>query len=298
MWIWTKKEVPMLRRVISTVALVSCAGIYALAANERATFILSTGERKGGTIVFHGGQNENLINGDLNLGQDNARDLSFPIGQVAVIDFVGGRPAADEMSKVPASGHYLVLRDNTSQPGTFVNMVNGDTLIWRNDSGQEQRYALRDVRRIYLNPDSARTAFRYNRSTANAVGTAGQTTLAPGAIRVEASTPWTDTGIDVRAGDVIAFQGTGEVAFGQSDGMTAGVDGKSDTRSPNYPVSVMPVGGLIGKVGNSAPFPIGGNQQGIRMPTNGRLMLGVNDNELHDNSGFFSVVVNRTGQRR
>jgi hypothetical protein len=60
----------------------------------------------------------------------------------------------------------------------------------------------------------------------------------------------------------------------------------------------MPVGGLIAKVGNSAPFPIGGNTSPIRMPANGRLMLGVNDNELGDNSGFFSVTVQRTGQRR
>jgi len=288
----------MVRRVIATVAIVACAGMYALAAAERATYILTSGERKSGTVVFHGGQNENLINGDLNLGQDNARDLTFRMDQVAVIDFVGGRPAADEMSKVPASGHFLVLRDGTSQPGTFVNMINGDTLIWRNDSGQEQRYGLRDVRRIYLNPDSARTAFRYNGTAPTAVGTAGQTTLAPGAVRVDANVPWTDTGVDVRAGDVVAFQGSGQISFGASEGMTAGVDGKSDMRSPNYPVSVMPVGGLIGKVGNSAPFPIGGNQQGIRMPANGRLMLGVNDNELSDNAGFFSVVVNRTGQRR
>lgn len=288
----------MVRRVIATVAIVACAGMYALAAAERATYILTSGERKSGTVVFHGGQNENLINGDLNLGQDNARDLTFRMDQVAVIDFVGGRPAADEMSKIPASGHFLVLRDGTSQPGTFVNMINGDTLIWRNDSGQEQRYGLRDVRRIYLNPDSARTAFRYNGTARTAVGTAGQTTLAPGAVRVDANVPWTDTGIDVRVGDVVAFQGSGQISFGTGEGMTAGVDGKSDMRSPNYPVSVMPVGGLIGKVGNSAPFPIGGNQQGIRMPANGRLMLGVNDNELSDNGGFFSVVVNRTGQRR
>jgi hypothetical protein len=269
-----------------------------MAASERATFVLTTGERKSGTVVFHGGQNENLINGDLNLGQDNAKDLTYRMDQVAVIDFVGGRPASDEMAKVPASGHYLVLRDGSSQAGTFVNMINGDTLIWRNDSGQEQRHALRDVRRIYLNPESARIAFRYNRNAPNAVGTAGQTSLAPGAVRVDANVAWSDTGVDVRAGDVIAFQGTGQVAFGTSDGMTAGVDGKSDTRSPSYPVPVMPVGGLIAKVGNSAPFPIGGNQQGIRMPANGRLMLGVNDNELGDNSGFFSVIVNRTGQRR
>src|SRR5262245_48958285 len=285
------------KRLISTVALVACAGLYALAATERATFILTSGKRKSGTIVFHGGQNENLINGDLNLGQDNAKDLSFRMDQVAVIDFVGGRPANDEIAKVPPSGQYLVTRDGNGQAGTFVNMINGDTLIWRNQDNQEQRFALRDVRRIYLNPDSARVAFRYN-GTPAAVGTAGQTTLAPGAVRVEANQPWTDSGIDVRAGDLITFQATGTINFGPNAGQSSGVDGKSDTRSPNYPVSAMPVGGLIGKVANSAPFPIGGNQQGIRMPANGRLMLGVNDNELGDNNGFFSVVVSKTGQRR
>jgi hypothetical protein len=120
------------KRVISTVALVACAGLYALAATERATFILTNGERKSGTIVFHGGQNENLINGDLNLGQDNAKDISFRMDQVAVIDLVGGRPANDEIANVPASGHYLVTRDGNGQAGTFVNMINGDTLVWRN----------------------------------------------------------------------------------------------------------------------------------------------------------------------
>ena len=55
----------------------------------------------------------------------------------------------------------------------------------------------------------------------------------------------------------------------------------------------MPVGGLIGQVGNSAPFPIGSNAQPIRMPANGTLMLGVNDNELGDNSGIFTVAITR-----
>jgi hypothetical protein len=51
---------------------------------------------------------------------------------------------------------------------------------------------------------------------------------------------------------------------------------------------------LIGKVGNSAPFPIGSNTQPIVMPADGRLMLGVNDNDWSDNSGFFSVVVTKS----
>ena len=53
----------------------------------------------------------------------------------------------------------------------------------------------------------------------------------------------------------------------------------------------MPVGGLIGRVGTSAPFPIGSNTQPIVMPADGRLMLGINDNQITDNSGAFTVSV-------
>src|SRR5262249_35401034 len=149
----------MLRRAISTGVLVACAGLYAFAANQRATFILTDGERKSGQIVFHGDQRENLINGYLNLSNDNGGpEFTFPIGQVAVVDFVGGRPQQTELSQLPDSGHFLMLRSGQSQPGTFVNMIGGDTLMWRNQAGDTQQYALADVSRIYLNPESARTA--------------------------------------------------------------------------------------------------------------------------------------------
>ena len=61
----------MLRRFICCVAVASCAGTVALIASERATFILVDGERKSGTVVFHGGDHENLIAGNLNLGLDD-----------------------------------------------------------------------------------------------------------------------------------------------------------------------------------------------------------------------------------
>ena len=60
----------------------------------------------------------------------------------------------------------------------------------------------------------------------------------------------------------------------------------------------MGVGGLVGRVGNSAPFPIGSNSSGITMPADGRLMLGVNDDNLNDNSGAFFVRINHTTTRR
>src|SRR5882762_3783050 len=83
---------PMVRRFISAAALVVCAAGYVFAA-ERATFILTNGERKSGEVVFHGGNAANFIDGQLNLG-DNGKEQSFPIDQVAVINFAGGAPGS------------------------------------------------------------------------------------------------------------------------------------------------------------------------------------------------------------
>jgi hypothetical protein len=279
----------MLRKTISTGVLVACAGWYALAA-ERATFILSDGERKSGQVVFHGDQRENLINGFLNLGNDTGGpEFTFPISQVSVIDFAGGRPPRAELAALPASGHFLMLRSGQSQPGTFVNIIGGDTLIWRNTAGDTQQYRLSDVTRVYLNPQSARTTFNYNATAANAVGTSG---VAPaGSVLVQANQQWNDAGITVKKGDRVSFSTSGQISYGQA--MTAGPDGDATLRRPDYPVATMPVGGLIGRVGNGTPFPIGSNAQPIIMPNDGRLMLGVNDNEMGDNSGAFTVAVRK-----
>jgi PA-IL-like protein len=285
----------MLRRIILMGVLATSAGAYALAA-ERATFILTDGERKSGQVVFHGGDRENLINGHLNLGNDQGGpEFTIPISQVAVIDFVGGRPSPAELAQLPASGHMLALRNGQQQQGTFVNIIGGDTLIWRNDAGQTQQYAVTDVNRVYLNPQSARIAFNApatGSAATSAVGTSG--TLAPGTVLVQANQPWNDAGITVKKGDRVSFNTSGQISFAQ--GQTTGPDGDGSLRRATYPVPVMPVGGLIGRVGTSAPFPIGSNSQPIVMPADGRLMLGVNDDEYGDNTGAFTVTVTKVGR--
>ena len=281
----------MFRRTICTSVLVACAGVYAFAAAERANFILTNGERKSGIVAFHGGANENLINGELNLAQDNAKDLHFPESQVAIIDFGGGRPSTEELAQL-SGGHMLVLRDGSSQHGHFVNMIGGDTLLWDTAGGQRQQFALRDVRRIYLNPDSARTVFDYHATGNNAaaVATSGQVGTS---VRVNANQAWTDTGITVNAGDRVAFNASGQIAFGRGAGQTSDPNGNPAERRANYPDPTVPVGALIGRIGNGAPFAIGMQTQPLAMPASGRLMLGVNDNELNDNSGFYTVTVTR-----
>ena len=281
----------MHRRFISAVALVAVVGVYAFAA-EQATFILSNGERRSGELTASGPEAANFVNGRLTVSGQQV-----PIDQVAVIDLAGGTPSPTELSRVPqSSAQAVVLRSGHAQAGKFVNIVRGDTLLWENDKGQQEQYPLKDVSRIYLNSQAARMAYNAPASgaaTTAPVGTSGQTQSQPGAVRVHANVPWTDTGIRVKSGEMVTFRPSGQVNFGESSGQTAGPDGNPAAKSPNYPVPALPAGALIGKVGSSAPFAIGSGSSPIRMPADGRLMLGINDNEINDNSGFFSVVISK-----
>ncbi len=111
-------------------------------------------------------------------------------------------------------------------------------------------------------------------------------------VRVEANQPWTDTGIVVRAGERIAFNATGTI--GVVAGVETGPAGHAEKPGQAaFPVSTLPLGGLIGRVGNGRPFAIGATTTAMPMPGSGRLFLGVNDDHHNDNSGGFDVQIFR-----
>ncbi|MEQ1912995.1 MAG: hypothetical protein ABMA15_29535, partial [Vicinamibacterales bacterium] len=250
----------MFRRLISAAALVACTGLYVFAAPERATFILTDGERKSGPVVYHGDQHENLINGYLNLGVDGGKDMTFPINQVAVIDFVGGVPPTSELALLGAR-HVLVMRDGTTQEGRFVNLTGGDTLFWENTGGQQQRFPIQAVKRIYLNSESARTVFNY---TAPAATAAAAAAIAGVTVRVDAQQQWVDTGLTVRQGDRVTFQASGQIQVAPGEASTPdGIGLSAAPARPNrrgspgsaeYPAPAVAVGGLLGRIGNGSPF--------------------------------------------
>jgi hypothetical protein len=288
----------MVRRSLAGLAFVALfTGALAFAA-EQATFVLRDGERKSGTVVFHGSQGNNLIDNYLNL-LIGSEEQTFPISNVAVIEFSGGTPPTSELQQIPASGNLLALRNGSVEQGQFVNIVNGETVQWRKADGSTSAYPIGQVSRIYLAPDAGRIAYNYSGSTnTGAVATSGvlsgaATASTPGAVTVAANTAWTGTGITVKKGDRVSFQASGQIQYAVGGGAPAGPDGNGNVTNPRFPVAAMPVGGLIGKVGTSAPFPIGANTQPITMPADGRLMLGINDTEFADNSGSFSVVVTK-----
>jgi len=104
---------------------------------------------------------------------------------------------------------------------------------------------------------------------------------------------WTDTGITVRAGDPLLIRANGVIQFSGKSSDVAEPDGARGRRATDQaPLPNIVIGALIGRVGNSRPFLVGSDSQGLRAPRDGRLYLGVNDDIMRDNRGEFRVILN------
>jgi hypothetical protein len=112
------------------------------------------------------------------------------------------------------------------------------------------------------------------------------------AIVVDSSVRWTDTGLDVRAGQMLTFDADGEVRLSDNAGDFASPGGsQTGRRAADSPVRNAPAGGLIARVGNGNPVYVGG-RTAVRVPSSGRLYLSVNDDYLADNQGEYRVTIN------
>ena len=186
------------------------------------------------------------------------------------------------------SADTLYLRNGTRIEGELVG-VRGGTIEFRERRGFNSRVATYDRSEV--------DRIDFERTWGGGGG--GNTDFGgrPSGMRermvlVSASTQWSDAGIDVRAGQTIYFEATGEVRWGRDRR-----DGPAGERnSPNNPARPMPNrpgAALIGKVGSGSgdAFFIGDDTSAIRVRSSGRLYLGINDDGLQDNSGNFRVTV-------
>lgn len=283
----------MIRRLLASCVLTACVGVVALA-NHQATFVLRNGNRVNGELSYKGGTSYTL----------NGRD--YPSDDIALIEFVPGEPSADELRQIPTvdnnpsehERHVFVTRNGEVIFGKIYHIsADGNTITYDRREGGRHDISADQLARVYVNPAGARRVYYnvLNAAPAAAVATSGAVPY--GAISVNANQPWTDTGITVKKGDRLSFITSSQIQIAQGPNaeFTAAADGSGNFNVPrtNYPVPAMAVGGLIARAGNSAPFPIGSNTQPITMPANGRLYLGVNDDQFGDNSGAFIVSIRR-----
>ena len=117
------------------------------------------------------------------------------------------------------------------------------------------------------------------------VGTTGEYLV------VDSSVRWTDTGINVREGQMVTFDADGEVRLSDNRGDFASPSGSTTgRRAANSPIPSAPAGGLIARVGNGSPAYVG-DRRAVRAPISGRIYLSVNDDYLADNQGDYRVRI-------
>ena len=108
---------------------------------------------------------------------------------------------------------------------------------------------------------------------------------------VKAGERWTNTGIQVRRGDVVRIESLGTVQLSANGADTSSPGGAgSGRRAASSPLPDRPAGGLIARIGNGTPLFIGADTM-LRANASGALYLGVNDDELSDNRGEFRVRI-------
>ena len=110
-------------------------------------------------------------------------------------------------------------------------------------------------------------------------------------ITVPANRQWTPTSITVRQGDTMHLNSSGEIlisANGTDKAITAG--SLQHRLVPGAPIPSALAGALLGRIDSGQPFGIG-NQTSIVIPASGLLYLGINDDNVGDNTGQFQVAI-------
>jgi len=289
------------QRLAIATALTALLGLTGLAAaDQQVTALLRNGERVTG--VFDG-YNNNQVYVDVSASDER----KIPVGDVVLLDFVGGAQGLPEteLSQARGDDHVLLLKSGNAAKGRLVSVEGTDrdpTLLFRTSSGEERRVRFSEVGRLYLGhyPGAA--------PADSSAPTAGPTTITTaaqsGAVTVNATQRWTSTGITVAKGQRVAFQASGEVQLSPDANDTATTAGsKLGRRMSAGPLPGQLSGALIGRVGNGQAFGIGNQTEALTMPAAGMLYLGVNDDNVDDNRGAFTVTVTAqpttvTSQRR
>jgi hypothetical protein len=229
-----------------------------------------------------------------------------PIGEVVLLDFTGdGRNIpADEISKANAANGFIVMRNGEQFNASLKDLI-GDPLIAVFTNGR--RTNLSEVSRIYVSSVANVPGFPTQSASNPAVAPPQPMPEAPPSVRgrdrsaaprnartvvVPSNVQWTNTGFNVSRGQFLRFEPSGEIRLstnGEDIGRPAGA--LSARHADRAPIPSIPVGALIGRIGNGQPFSIGDTTNAFDMPDNGRLFLGVNDDHVQDNSGNYVVRV-------
>jgi hypothetical protein len=271
----------MLKRTVVAVA-VAALSFTALAAQETATFTLRSGERLTGNLVDMSGSGFTI--------RVNGQERKISSGDLALIDFSNSTMSNADWNRLSGGQHVIWLRNGETLTGRLSDVSGGNPKkLTVNVNGAERSLTSNEVSRIALARPTSAVATSGSGTGATVPGGEG--------IAVPATQAWTPTGITVRRGETITLNTTGQIQLGPDSNDIAGPAGStSGRRAQSVPMPQFPVGALLGRIGNGAPFAVG-DQTSIPMPAAGQLFLGINDDNVSDNQGGFRVQITRRNRR-
>jgi len=277
--------------VLFAVLLLGATEVYA----QTATVVTQSGQRLRGQIVSMGmnnGYSNGNDYGDTVVMRIAGRQRRIPANEVAFIDFVGdGTIPQNELNRANRSNNGLVvLRNGRTLNGSLAdfNVPMGQVARVYFGNGPSNQYPMGTNGQGGYNPNydqNGQNEPRYGGGRYNQSNGPRRTVTMP------TNQTWTNSGVDVRAGEVVHFQARGTTTLSQNPNDSGTPAGANDGRmAGNSPIPGVTGGMLIGRVGNSQPFAIGA-QTDVTMPATGRLFLGVNDDFVGDNVGSFVVDI-------
>jgi hypothetical protein len=282
----------VVQRVAIAAGFAASLGLTSVAAaDERVTALLRGGERVTGRF-------DGFTNGLIHIDVSDTDERKIPVGDVALLDLVGAAQGLPETELREARGddHVLLLKGGNAVKGRLVSIEGSTreqsnpqptTVVFRTTSGEERRVRLSEVGRLYLG--------RYpGAAPADSAAPTGTTTTTgqSGAVTVNANQRWVSTNITVAKDQLVSFNASGEIQLSGDGNDTATTAGsKLGRRLTGGPLPGQLAGALIGRVGNGQAFGIGNQAGPLPMPAAGLLYLGVNDDNVDDNQGAFTVTV-------
>ncbi len=277
----------MFKRTILALAVVALAIPAIAQAQEGATLTLRSGDKVSGELMDMGGVGFTV--------KVNGTERQIPTNDVAVIDLGGSSMSDADWAKVTGDRPTVILRSGEVVNGRLVDIGGSSPLrMTIRGRGGDRDISSSEVAHVIL--------ARPSNAPASASGSGSNADLAPATgagLVVSPKQPWTATGITVKKDQTLSFNVNGEVQLsGDANDVATPFGSKSGRKAPNAPLPNVLAGALIGRIGaNGQPFAIGSGVT-IKMPADGQLFLGVNDDGFDDNRGEFRVDIGRANTRR
>jgi hypothetical protein len=282
-------------KFLSAAVVLVALGAGAAIAQDQVTIVMRDGERVTGLF-------EDRVTEEFYVRSSLHDQRRLAITQVALIDVSGDAqnlPAA-EVSMAAGAEHVLVPRTGDPVRGRLMDIAGGPgsakeneprTVYFRTTGGEERRLRMSEVARIYLGnfPDPGTHAAATTPGATTQLGITGTAT-----VQVPANADWVPTGVTVNRGDRLIFEATGQVSLSADPKDVASPDGSlTGRRAVASPMPGTLAGALIGMVGMTPAFAIGTQSTPIVAPADGQIFLRVNDDQMDDNRGEFTVTIRR-----